>query len=178
MYLIITTDKKDPTYIFWTVCAGLLISVIVGGRDRRRRPSDVRRPAHAGRHLQEQYSGCRVLSYIGTFAIVPLCWAFGAHIRNRILGFANTADMLDDVGYKTIMMGFPLLTVGIITGAVWANQAWGTYWGWDPKETWSLITWLVYAAYLHARLTRGWKGKRAAILSMVVSGRDIHISGR
>lgn len=74
---------------------------------------------------------------------------------------------LDEVGYKTIAIGFPLLTMGIVTGAFWANVAWGTYWSWDPKETWSLIVWLVYAAYLHARITRGWTGKRAAMLSIV-----------
>ena len=68
---------------------------------------------------------------------------------------------------KTIVWGFPFLTAGIITGAAWANYAWGTYWSWDPKETWSLIVWLVYAAFLHARITRGWHGSRAAILSIV-----------
>ena len=60
-----------------------------------------------------------------------------------------------------------MLTVGIISGAVWANEAWGSYWSWDPKETWALITWLVFAAYIHARLTQGWIGKKAAILGSV-----------
>jgi len=75
--------------------------------------------------------------------------------------------VLDDLSYRAIMIGFPLLTLGIITGAAWANYAWGTYWSWDPKETWSLITWFVYAAYLHARITRGWVGKRAAWLAVI-----------
>ena len=75
--------------------------------------------------------------------------------------------ILDDLNYKAIMIGFPLLTLGIVTGAAWANYAWGTYWSWDPKETWSLITWFVYAAFLHARITRGWVGKRAAWLSII-----------
>ncbi len=83
------------------------------------------------------------------------------------LDFLPSADLLDEVGYKTIAIGFPLLTIGIITGAFWANVAWGTYWSWDPKETWSLIVWLIYAAYLHARITKGWKGKKAALLSIV-----------
>ena len=74
---------------------------------------------------------------------------------------------LDDLNYKAIMIGFPLLTLGIVTGAAWANYAWGTYWSWDPKETWSLIVWFIYAAFLHARITRGWVGRRAAILSVV-----------
>ena len=78
-----------------------------------------------------------------------------------------SSTALDEIGYKTIAIGFPLLTIGIVTGAFWANVAWGTYWSWDPKETWSLIVWLIYAAYLHARITRGWRGKRAAILSII-----------
>lgn len=82
-------------------------------------------------------------------------------------GFLPSSAALDEIGYKTIAIGFPLLTIGIVTGAFWANVAWGTYWSWDPKETWSLIVWLIYAAYLHARITRGWRGKRAAILSIV-----------
>jgi cytochrome c-type biogenesis protein CcsB len=75
--------------------------------------------------------------------------------------------VLDDLNYKAIMVGFPLLTLGIVTGAAWANYAWGTYWSWDPKETWSLIVWFIYAAFFHARITRGWVGKRAAVLSVV-----------
>jgi cytochrome c-type biogenesis protein CcsB len=84
-----------------------------------------------------------------------------------IVGTFPSSRVLDDLNYKSIMIGFPLLTLGIVTGAAWANYAWGTYWSWDPKETWSLITWFVYAAFLHARITRGWVGKRAAILSIV-----------
>ncbi len=74
-------------------------------------------------------------------------------------------DMLDELTHQMVMFGFLFLSVGIITGAVWANQAWGRYWGWDPKETWSLITWLIYASLLHARLMRGWTGKKIAVLS-------------
>ncbi len=77
----------------------------------------------------------------------------------------NLADILDNTSYRLIGLGFPLLTIGIISGAVWANEAWGTYWSWDPKETWALITWLVFAAYLHARITKGWQGRRPAILA-------------
>ena len=77
----------------------------------------------------------------------------------------NLAEVLDNVSYRMIGLGFPLLTIGIIAGAVWANEAWGGYWSWDPKETWALITWLVFAAYLHARITRGWQGRRPAILA-------------
>ena len=84
-----------------------------------------------------------------------------------VIGMFPSIRILDDLNYKAIMIGFPLLTLGIVTGAAWANYAWGTYWSWDPKETWSLIVWFVYAAFLHARITRGWVGKRAAWLSII-----------
>lgn len=75
--------------------------------------------------------------------------------------------VLDDLNYRSLTFGFPMLTLGIITGAVWAEYAWGRYWGWDPKETWSLITWFLYAALLHQRLTVGWRGKKAAIMAII-----------
>ncbi|NOY68516.1 MAG: c-type cytochrome biogenesis protein CcsB [Deltaproteobacteria bacterium] len=74
---------------------------------------------------------------------------------------------LDDLTHRMVTFGFLFLSIGIITGSVWANQAWGRYWGWDPKETWSLITWLIYATLLHARMMRGWQGKRIAWLSCI-----------
>ena len=79
----------------------------------------------------------------------------------------SLADTLDNISYRVIGLGFPLLTIGIIAGGVWANEAWGSYWSWDPKETWAFITWLVYAAYLHSRITRGWQGRKPAILASV-----------
>ena len=75
-------------------------------------------------------------------------------------------SLLDDLSYQSLKYGFPLLTLGIITGAVWAEYAWGRYWNWDHKETWSLITWLLYAALLHQRLTVGWRGRKAAIMAI------------
>jgi len=120
-----------------------------------------------------------VTCFIGyaAFAVsfgVSFLYLFKARAERRqtkkgdtLLDYLPGADLLDEVGYKTIAIGFPLLTIGIITGAFWANVAWGTYWSWDPKETWSLIVWLIYAAYLHARITKGWKGKKAALLSIV-----------
>jgi len=73
---------------------------------------------------------------------------------------------VDEISYKMISFGFFFLTLGIISGSVWANTAWGAYWSWDPKETWSLITWFIYAVYLHVRFRKGWKGKNAAWLSV------------
>ncbi|MGC6482410.1 MAG: c-type cytochrome biogenesis protein CcsB [Synechococcus sp.] len=78
--------------------------------------------------------------------------------------FSRT-EQLDNLSYRTITVGFLLLTVGIISGAVWANEAWGSWWSWDPKETWALICWLVYAAYLHTRLSRGWQGRKPALVA-------------
>jgi cytochrome c-type biogenesis protein CcsB len=78
--------------------------------------------------------------------------------------------LLDEIVYRSILVGLPLLTLGIVTGAAWADYAWGRYWSWDPKETWSLITWLVYSAFLHARLARGWSGGRTALLSVIGFG--------
>jgi cytochrome c-type biogenesis protein CcsB len=78
--------------------------------------------------------------------------------------------MLDEFNYQLILFGFLWLSLGIITGSVWANSAWGSYWSWDPKETWSLITWLIYAAMLHARSVKGWRGNRVAWLSLLGFG--------
>jgi cytochrome c-type biogenesis protein CcsB len=77
----------------------------------------------------------------------------------------NLLESIDNLSYRTISFGFPLLTIGIIAGAVWANEAWGSYWSWDPKETWALITWLVFASYLHARITKSWQGEKPAIIA-------------
>ncbi len=76
-------------------------------------------------------------------------------------------DTLDKVNYTCLSVGFPLMTLGIISGAFWAHTAWGSYWSWDPKETWALITWLLYAALLHGRLTSGWRGRKAALFSII-----------
>jgi len=75
------------------------------------------------------------------------------------------SEELDTLSYRSILIGFVLLTLGLISGAVWANEAWGTWWSWDPKETWAFISWLFYAAYLHMRISKGWQGRRPAILA-------------
>jgi cytochrome c-type biogenesis protein CcsB len=87
--------------------------------------------------------------------------------QNSLLNLLPGTNVLDELTHQLIMFGFLFLSAGIITGAVWANTAWGRYWGWDPKETWSLITWFIYATLLHARLMRGWHGKRIAYLSII-----------
>ncbi len=95
--------------------------------------------------------------------------------RNKLIGNLedltpvafSSSEKIDNLSYRTISFGFLLLTFGLISGAVWANEAWGSWWSWDPKETWAFISWLVYAAYLHTRLSRGWQGRRPALISIV-----------
>jgi len=87
--------------------------------------------------------------------------------NSPLLSRLPSLRVLDELNYQLIMFGFLFLSAGIITGAVWANSAWGRYWGWDPKETWSLITWFIYATLLHAKLMRGWHGRRIAFLSIL-----------
>ncbi len=102
-----------------------------------------------------------------SFAISFLCGLLYMFEGGRII---PPRDTLDEINYQAIMVGFPLLSAGILTGAVWAHYAWGAYWSWDPKETWSLITWIIYALYLHVRFARGWKGRKIAALSIVGFG--------
>jgi len=80
---------------------------------------------------------------------------------------ANLVNQIDYWSYRIIGIGFPLLTLGILSGAVWANEAWGSYWNWDPKETWALITWVIFAIYLHIRITKGWNGQRPALVALL-----------
>ncbi|MEX1046318.1 MAG: c-type cytochrome biogenesis protein CcsB [Actinomycetota bacterium] len=82
-------------------------------------------------------------------------------------GLLPPAEVLDRLAYRTIAFAFPIWTFAVIAGAIWAERAWGRYWGWDPKETWSFITWVVFAGYLHARATAGWKGRKAAVVALV-----------
>ncbi|MFB4298111.1 c-type cytochrome biogenesis protein CcsB [Actinomadura sp. NTSP31] len=93
-----------------------------------------------------------------------------AGVGGGVLSRIPSAEDLDRLSMRVTMFAFPIWTAAIIMGAIWADQAWGRYWGWDPKEVWSFVTWIVYAAYLHARATAGWKGRKAAILSLVGFG--------
>ena len=122
--------------------------------------------------LQSNWLAIHVITCFFGYAAFAL--SFGISIlyliREKNEGISKwlpPAPLLDEINYKSIIIGFPMLTLGIVTGAAWANYAWGTYWSWDPKETWSLITWFIYAAFLHARITRDWRGRKAAILSVV-----------
>ena len=89
---------------------------------------------------------------------------------DAIFRILPTPKVIDQLAYRTVVFGFPLWTFGIIAGAIWADMAWGRYWGWDPTETWAFITWVVYAGYLHARATAGWRGRRSAYIQLVGFG--------
>ncbi len=126
------------------------------------------------------------LTYLYKTGILNLQWNFGtvfqicfvfiilsclvwfplfAFVQNKT--WSTAEEKIESFIYKSIALGFPFLAMGILSGSVWANKAWGRYWGWDPKETWSLITWLIYAFYLHARFVKGWKGTALAWCAVV-----------
>jgi cytochrome c-type biogenesis protein CcsB len=108
-----------------------------------------------------------ILSGLVSGIFVSLLYLLLLWRRQDLERMLPAADELDRITYKTIAIAFPLLTLMIAAGAYWANRTWGSYWSWDPKETWAAITWLVYAGYLHMRITRGWRGRRAAYFAIL-----------
>jgi len=112
-----------------------------------------------------------ILGSLFSIALLVLTSSF-VNINDQILvsnspipDMKPTIRFLDNLSYRTLGFGFPLLTIGILSGAVWANQAWGSYWSWDPKETWALITWLVFATYFHFRLNKKWRDEKPALIA-------------
>lgn len=111
----------------------------------------------------------------GAFAVaaaisVLYLWRDRAERKGKVTGIVASlpdASRLDTLSYRILAFAFPLWTFAVISGAIWAENAWGRYWGWDPKETWAFITWVIYAGYLHARSTAGWRGRRAAYISLL-----------
>jgi cytochrome c-type biogenesis protein CcsB len=118
------------------------------------------------------YFVAAVLGVVFLFAArqARLVTAGGSASSTRIMRKLPAPDVLDRLAYRTVMFAFPIWTFGIIAGAIWADQAWGRYWGWDPTETWAFITWVVYACFLHARATAGWRGKKAQIIQLIGFG--------
>jgi len=176
MYLIITTeDKKSAPYIFWTIALGIFLSVLlVMGIDflvfkvAMNSPESFIKSYLFKATYRNGSVAVSLISYLGTAAFIFVIWKYGYLLRNVIASFSISPDLLDDLTYKSIAVGFPIFTLGgLIFGAIWADQAWGRYWSWDPKETWSLITWFVYAFYLHARFLRGWRGRRIAVVAVI-----------
>lgn len=176
MYLILTTDnKKSGSYIFWTITAGLfgviliamaldflVLKIILGGKESLIKnylfKTTFRNPSGL----------VAALSYVISMILIFGVWRYGHLLKRLIESFSISENILDELTYKNIAIGFPVFTLGgLIFGAIWADQAWGRYWSWDPKETWSLITWFVYAFYIHARFLRGWRGKKIAIVAVI-----------
>ncbi|MCX5827839.1 MAG: c-type cytochrome biogenesis protein CcsB [Deltaproteobacteria bacterium] len=120
--------------------------------------------------LQSNWLTSHVVTCFMGYAAFTVAFAVGImyFLRNiPLFSFIPEAHILDELIYQNTVLGFVFLTLGIMTGSVWAHYAWGAYWSWDPKETWSLITWLIYAVMLHARYVRGWRGKRMAVLAII-----------
>ena len=173
-YIITVTESKtENTYIIWSIIIGIFLVVLIGMGIDWISISTAERTKFIENHflkstLRNPSGGIAIASWIVSAAFIYAVWQFGLGLKKVLSGLSLTSEMLDDISYKSIAIGFPLFTIGgLIMGAIWANSAWGKYWTWDPKETWSLITWFVYALYLHARFVGGWRGKRVAILSIV-----------
>ena len=163
VYLLLRLRTKMP----WLAAASAALSALALAHASTFE-SDIRplMPALQSNWLSFHVMTC-FLGY-GAFAISALV-AAGFLIASRESSGVQveTRQSLEAIVTQTISFGFLFLTLGILTGAVWANSAWGTYWSWDPKETWSLITWFIYAAFLHFNYMRGWRGRRAAWISIV-----------
>jgi len=120
--------------------------------------------------LQSNWLTSHVLTCFMGYAAFTVAFAAGVmYLLRRYprLRFLPADEILDELIYRHAALGFVFLTIGIVTGSVWAHYAWGSYWSWDPKETWSLITWLIYAVMLHARYVRGWRGNRMAVMAVI-----------
>lgn len=175
MYLMVTTDRKrEPAYIFWTLTFGIFAIVMIAmAIDFFSFKVAVRPDVFVKSYLFKTTflnasAVVKLLSWIASGVILFLVWQYGSLLKKAIQKVNIDADMLDEITYKSIAVGFPIFTLGgLIFGAIWADQAWGVYWSWDPKETWSLITWFIYAFYLHGRMIRGWRGKKVAIVSVI-----------
>nr|YP_009130571.1 cytochrome c biogenesis protein [Tydemania expeditionis]CEO91101.1 cytochrome c biogenesis protein [Tydemania expeditionis] len=107
------------------------------------------------------------IAFLFLFERVAISTSFGPSLTSLTPRKINLLNKLDQLSFRSIGIGFPFLTIGILSGSVWANEAWGSYWSWDPKETWSLVTWIIFAIYLHLRLTQKWKGFKSAILATI-----------
>jgi len=121
-------------------------------------------------HVMTCFMGYAAFAIACGFGIIYFVKGLDRHVGSRsgsMLRFLPARNILDELIYQSTTLGFVFLTLGIITGSVWAHYAWGSYWSWDPKETWSLITWLVYATMLHVRLVREWRGKRIALMAII-----------
>jgi ABC-type transport system involved in cytochrome c biogenesis permease subunit len=167
-------DKRDKAVGFWVFVAafasltaglGVLVYNIVSAGEVKLPEGLALAPGeHGPFHLN--------IASNYTLGLIALLWGatlgflLTALFRERISAALPEPRKLEDITYRVVIAGWPLLTIGIVMGGMWAYEAWGRFWGWDPKETWALITWVVYAGYLHTRITMGWAGKRPAVIAV------------
>lgn len=176
MYLVLVSEnKKSSSYVFWTSVVAVFTIILIAmaidfltfkvvGLSHK----EFIRSYLFKATFRNDSSLVVGLSYLLSVVTIIGFWHFGVKMKKLLTPFSITPEQLDELTYKAIAVGFPVFTLGgLIFGAIWADQAWGRYWSWDPKETWSLITWFVYAFYIHARLLRGWRGTKIAIVSLV-----------
>jgi cytochrome c-type biogenesis protein CcsB len=166
--------KKDPSFMGVAnraVFISILLQVVVlAAFALRARNASYPSPDQDGLFPTSLAASPFLLGGMVTGIFASLLYLMLLWRRSDLEGLLPSGDNLDRVTYKTICIAFPLLTFMIATGAYWANRTWGSYWSWDPKETWAAITWLVYAGYLHMRITRGWRGRRAAYFAILGFG--------
>ena len=169
IYLLVERRHRSPSLGWFVTSVALIITACTTALTK-----DIAiHPA-----LHSRWLAIHVISSLVAYASFILAFAatLGYIIQERLLKSKRinalqqqlpSLDAVDHLAYKMVALGFPMLTLGVVTGAMWAQTAWGSYWSWDPKEIWSLVTWLVYAAYLHMRIVRGWRGKWANRLLLI-----------
>lgn len=175
MYLIATTEKKKEwAYIFWIFILGTFSVILLAmGVDFLKfniagTPPGAYQSYIFNATFLNPSAFVALLSYAAAAALIFLIWQYGYVFKKIIASFNISSGVLEEITYKSIAVGFPIFTMGgLIFGAIWADQAWGVYWSWDPKETWSLITWFVYAFFLHSRRLRGWKGHKTSVVAVI-----------
>jgi cytochrome c-type biogenesis protein CcsB len=173
LHLAISAEKRTSAlYFFWTGTLAVFIFTMLGmmtdiaAKVAAGNREDMSKPFSS---LFSRMDGSDVFVIIVCFAAVyALLWLAGLKIRGLILRLGLTDELLEELTYSAVAVGFPVFTIGgLIFGAIWADQAWGHYWSWDPKETWSLITWLIYAVYIHGRYMKGWRGNRVTVIAVL-----------
>jgi cytochrome c-type biogenesis protein CcsB len=177
-YLVVKGAEKRPQiYLFISLCAtlaaGLLAFMGIDYLLFKLQQQEIAAQEGFRKHMFEStFLSASVpviaLSWSAALGLFAVFWTQALRLKGFLGKIMPPPDVLDHLTYRLIAFGWPLFTAGgLVMGAIWANSAWGTYWGWDPKETWSLITWFVYSIYLHSRYVRGWKGTQTAVISSV-----------
>lgn len=163
--------RKNGVYIFWTVALGTFVFITLLILGDFAAAMSAKAVEGTYKPLYYTFKKMSTGGIFGIFAVYVLfcavSWMLGGRLASLMDRFELNGKMMEELTYKMVSVGFPIFTVGgLIFGAVWADKAWGRYWAWDPKETWALITWLIYAFYLHARYVKEWTGARASAVAV------------